>query len=526
MRKLQLICCAATLSLAAGAAEAARIVVLEVRGDDTSDFEDMLVESLKTQHDVVESRAFDRAARREGVGDDLDAGAIARVARSLDAVAVLDPLLAKRDGEWEFTIRVRGQDGKVKRKMKIELDAPRLGAKGKKKVGKAVMEVVDEVLASDVRVGKSTGKAKGKAKRGREVDDDVEVADDRGRKRAAARARDEAPADRKTRGRERDDEDDDDDDDGELGDDDDSPLPARRGGRDDEAEDDDEDDDEDDEDEDDDEDRPRKKRPRAGGREIRRAGVMVEVGSSMVTRKLTFSSRAAFDEAPRGYPGSPAPAAHVAVELYPVAIALPKNPGAILGVYAEYEKVMGLTTRTSQAMDVPMPTRQLRWVIGGKLRYSFGKSKAMPTIYAGFGVGRRAFIVDRSALPTGASLDLPDVDYRLMEPQVGLRLPVGTERIALSLGGRALLFKSAGGIQAENEYGAAKVTGVEGEGMIDAAITTKVLLRLRGSFTQIGYDFSGNGEQTYNRDGNPDTPDVGGAMDRWVSATAALAFVY
>jgi hypothetical protein len=252
---------------------------------------------------------------------------------------------------------------------------------------------------------------------------------------------------------------------------------------------------------------------------------MIEAGSSVITRKLSFTSRE-FDEAPRGYPGSPAPAAHVAGELFPVAIAKQKNVGAIIGFYGEYDKVMSLTTRTSQAMDIPLSTEQVRWTVGAKLRYAFGKAANLPSIYAGFGYGRRAFIVDRSNLPDGVGLDLPDVDYRLYEPQFGLRLPVGTDRLALSVGGRALLMKKAGAIQYDTEYGAAKITGAEGEAMIDAAITRMVLLRLRGSYTQIGYDFVGNGEQSNNRDGNPDTQDVGGAKDVWIGATAALAVIY
>ena len=527
--KLTLVSCAAMLVLAFGAtgtASAARIVVLEVRGDDTSDFEDMLVETLKAQHDVVESRAFDRAARREGVGDDLDARAIAKVARSLEAVAVVDPMLAKRDGEWEFMIKVRGQDGKVKRKMKIELDAPRLGAKGKKKVSKAVLEVLDEVLAKDA--------PKAKVKPASRVDIDTEEDDDnplpatkgkaKPKQKVAARQAD-PPVEKKARGKAREDEENDDAQDEDE--DDEDARPARSGGRDDEAdeEDLDKDNDEAEDEDDDDEDRPRKKRPKAGGREIRRNGIMVEAGSSMISRKLTFSSRD-FEQAPRGYPGSPVPAAHAAVELYPVAIVKQKHIGAIVGFFAEYDKVMSLTTRTSQAMDVPLPTAQMRWTIGAKLRYAFGKAANLPSVYAGFGVGRRAFIVDRSQLPDGVALDLPDVDYRIYEPVLGFRLPVGTERLALSVGGRVLFMKRAGSIQYDNEYGAAKITGGEGEAIIDAAITRMVLLRLRGSYTQIGYDFVGNGEQSNNRDGNPDTQDVGGARDIWIGATAALAVIY
>jgi hypothetical protein len=531
--KLPIATCAALLALALGAtgtASAARIVVLEVRGDDTSDFEDMLVDSLKGQHDVVESRAFDRAARREGVGDDLDARAIAKVARSLEAVAIIDPMLAKRDGEWEFMIKVRGQDGKVKRKMKIELDAPRLGAKGKKKVSKAILEVIDEVLDKNP-APRAVAKAKPRTVQDEEEDDNPlsaaapkgKPAKGKSKPKVAARPVDE-PAERKARGRGDDEEDEVDDDEDEE---DQEARPARRGGDGDEADEEDLDEDRDqaEDEEDDEEDRPRRKKSRSGGREIRRAGIMVETGASMITRKLSFTSRD-FEQAPRGYPGSPVPAAHAAGELYPVAIASQKNIGAILGVYGEFDKVMSLTTRTSQAMDVPLKTEQVRWTVGGKLRYAFGKAPNLPSIYAGMGYGRRAFKVDRSDLPEGVALDLPDVDYRIYEPQLGLRFPVGTERLALTVGGRFFLMKKAGAIQNPAEYGAARITGGEGEAIIDAAITRMILLRLRGSYTLIGYDFVGNGEQTNNRDGNADTQDVGGARDVWIGATAALAVIY
>ena len=53
-----------------------------------------------------------------------------------------------------------------------------------------------------------------------------------------------------------------------------------------------------------------------------------------------------------------------------------------------------------------------------------------------------------------------------------------------------------------------------------------VLLRLRGSFAQIGYDFTGNGAQTNSRDGDPDSQDVGGALDRWIGGSASLTVAY
>lgn len=509
-RTLQLATVAA-ITLFAATAEAARIVVLEVRGEDDSEFEEMLVDAIKGEHDVVESRAFDRAARREGIGDDLDARSIARVARSLEAAAVLDSLLARRDGEWELTIRVRGKDGVVKKKMKVSLDAPRLGNKGKAKVAKELLGVLDEVLTKERKKDVDDEPVRKKPKERVRVESDERDDDER----------DERPADRRRRGdRDEDDRGDDEDDRDEADDDEENPLPrakAKRTARADE-------DDEDagiDEDLDDEDLRPRRK----NRREIRRHAILFEAGAMGMQRKLTFTSRD-FPEAPKGYPGSMVPAAHVALEFYPVAITAPRSIAAGIGLFAEYDRVTSLTTRTSTAPDVALPTQQTRWTVGGKLRYAFGRAPNLPSIIAGVGYGRRSFIVDRSPLPDGATLDLPDVDYRLIEPSLTLRVPIGTERVALRLGARGLFFRSAGEIQTPSSYGAAKLTGVDGEVGLDAAVTTKIMLRLHGSYTSIGYDFVGNGEESNGRDGNPDTQDVGGASDKWMGAGASLAVIY
>lgn len=531
-RKLQLATFAA-ISLFAATAEAARIVVLEVRGEDDSEFETMLVDAIKGEHDVVEARAFDRAARREGVGDDLDARSIAKVARSLEASAVLDSLLARRDGEWELTIRVRGKDGLVKKKMKVSLDAPRLGNKGKAKVAKQLLGVLDQVLNDRGKRSREEVRSRDDRdedvdatparKRDRDDDDPDRARDrsrdrDRDRARARARARDSAAADDRDDLDDRDDRDDDSAED----DDDSDDRPRGRRGRSARLGDDDEDASLD-EDLDDD---LRPRRRRNNGREIRRPGIMVTAGGMAVQRKLVFTSSPDLERAPQGYPGSPAPAAHVAVEVYPVAIMKPKHIAGGLGFYAEYDKVMSLTTRTSQAPDVALPTTQLRWSVGAKLRYAFGSAPNLPTITLGIGLGRRAFTVDRNALPDGASLDLPDVDYKVYEPSLQLRFPIGTDRVALSLGARGLLFKSAGAIQTPEQYGAAKLTGIDGEVGIDTAVTTKVLLRLHGSYTTIGYDFVGNGAESNGRDGELESQDVGGASDTWLSAGASLAVLY
>ncbi len=515
-------------AVAPKAADAGRIVVLSVKGDDTGELEELLADAIDDTHSVVASQAFERAARREGIDDEESAAGIAKVLRTLEADLLLDAIMTREDGGYLLSISVRGKNGKVKKKMSVSLDAPRLGPKGKKKVARQLLAVVDQVIGTAGKgakpapgdtedaegdeapvVAKAKGKAakgKGKAKPGSRADDDED-----------ADAADEAPAKVRNRDRGRDDEDDPlgtegDDEEGAAAADGDEAADAADAERDDRAA-------------ASDEAEPRVRRRARSGRELRRAGVLLEVGSTAMSRRLTFDTQDDFQQAPNGYRGAPVPAGHLVVEAFPIALLKPQHVAGGIGVFFEYDRVISLTTRTSEAMNVAMPTRQMRWVVGGKLRYAFGSKANRPSIALGVGYGRRAFIVDRGGLPDGTALDLPDVDYRLYEPSLMLRVPLGTERLALAAVGKGMLFQSAGAIQDQREYGAAKITGFEAEGIIDVAITSMVLLRLRGSYCLIGYDFTGNGNQTNNRDGDPDQ-DVGGAADRWISGSASLGVAY
>jgi len=252
---------------------------------------------------------------------------------------------------------------------------------------------------------------------------------------------------------------------------------------------------------------------------------VVETGVIALKRTLSFSSRADFELPPQGYKGTFAPAGHVAVELYPAAITAPHSVVGGLGVYAAYDQVFGLVTRSTNAPDVDLTTQQVHWSVGARFRYAFGDLPNLPSVVIGVGYSRRAFTIDRSALPDGQLLDLPDVDYRAIEPSLQLRVPIGTERLALTLAAQALLMRTTGAIQQPEEYGAAKVTGVEGSVTIDAAITRRILLRLSGGMSQVGFDFNGNGRMSNMRDADPNQ-DVGGALDRWLGTSASLAVNY
>src|SRR6185295_17160718 len=109
----------------------------------------------------------------------------------------------------------------------------------------------------------------------------------------------------------------------------------------------------------------------------------------------------------------------VAGELYPIGFANRASPAAGIGFYGEYARVLKLTTRSTEATNIALPTSQVRWEVGLRFRYAFGQRPVYPSLVVSVGYGRRSFIVDRTPL-SGQTLDLPDVDYEVITPGMSL----------------------------------------------------------------------------------------------------------
>jgi hypothetical protein len=124
-------------------------------------------------------------------------------------------------------------------------------------------------------------------------------------------------------------------------------------------------------------------------------------------------------------------------------------------------------------------------------------------------------------MPTG----VPDVDYRMIDPGLQLRVPIG-KRVAVFAGGRGLLMLSAGAITEAEQYGRAHVTGGTANAGVDIVIARYVALRIAGEGTQLDMKFSGQGMLSGNVDGDPSTIDVQKARDRYYGGQATLAVMY
>lgn len=256
-----------------------------------------------------------------------------------------------------------------------------------------------------------------------------------------------------------------------------------------------------------------------------RAAVRVDFGPSASSRSLTFTSRN-FEQAPKPYKNAIVPGGRIAGDIYPLAFGNPNGIAAGIGVGGNYDKTIGLKLRSTAQLGTQFPVDQSHWSIGLRFRIAFGSKPTSPTVTLRGGLFHRKFEVDRSELQMGNVIDLPDVMYVGYDPGVDMRFPLGTKYVSLILGGEAYLVTNTGGIQKLDSYGQARVTGGEGYGGLDISVTSRVAVRLVGEASQLGFAFTGNGEQANNRDGDPTTKDVGGAADRTVGGSLTVGVVY
>lgn len=240
----------------------------------------------------------------------------------------------------------------------------------------------------------------------------------------------------------------------------------------------------------------------------------VSAGPSVSTRSLEFNHRA-FDQAPKDYKGKGVvPGVRVQGEVYPLAFS---GKGALssLGVGFKLDHTFGLKISTN-GMRYGTVVRNY----GVDLRYRLGGKRTKPSLTLAAGYARRTFMVARGT----ATVDLPDVDYQMLAPGLGFRLPSGS--VAFFGDARVLLVSSAGAIEKTNSYGPATITAFEAEAGIELTLNQRLALRLAGDLTLLGYAFKGTGDLSNNRDLDATTKDVGGASDRYLGGALTVAVSY
>lgn len=259
-------------------------------------------------------------------------------------------------------------------------------------------------------------------------------------------------------------------------------------------------------------------------RAANRAALRLDVGVSGHKRTMSFNSRS-FPEAPKNFSNGFVPGIRVEAEVYPLAFTDPNSLLAGIGLGGVFDQTLLLKVTPDSQPDTKLPVTERHYSIGPRFRYVFGDKSTSPSVTASIGYGHRSYVVKRSALMNGNTLDLPDVDYAGFEPGVQARIPLG-ERFAVVVGASALLLTSAGAIEKPDQYGQAKVLAGQAVAGVDIAITNRFAVRLAGEFAQFGFTFKGTGAQANARDMDPSTNDVGGATDRYFGGVVTFAVQY
>lgn len=256
-----------------------------------------------------------------------------------------------------------------------------------------------------------------------------------------------------------------------------------------------------------------------------RVAVRVDIGASFQNRTLTFTQRNNFPEGPKPYSNTYVPGARFEGELYPFAFSNPRSLASGFGLAGEYDRTVSLTLHTTAEPNIPVPTKQTHYSVGARFRLPFGKSATAPSVTLGLDYGKRSFSPDRSQLMSASSLDVPNTAYTAVLPVLGFRLPF-IPQLAFVASAKAMLIQDAGPIQNLDQYGRAKVFGITAQGGFDIVLGNRFAIRIVGEFTQVGFTFVGNGFRTTSLDGDPDTKDIGGALDRSIGGAATLAVLY
>ena len=483
--------------------------------NDEGGVQDAVVDALDSSDlDIVQPTKVARAEDKLGLEGDLSEKDAKKLGKELEAGAVVQATLSTKGSNkvLHFKLFVKGK--KVKG-FRIEFGSAK-SAKFKKALREKLVEKVGDL-------GGGGDDDEDKPKKKKKGDDE-----DRPKKKKGGGDEDENPLATKKKGGGDDDEDKPKKKGG--GDDDDEDKPKKKGGGD-----------------GDDEDRPHKKRTASGdddengddeihahvdledggGRAGTRYAMRVDAGISVTGRSLTFNSRP-FTEgvgAPKPYSNTPVPGARIEGEMYPLAFSNPNSGAAGLGIGGIYDRTFSLTLHNALQPTTAFPATEFRWQIGARYRIAFGKKSTSPTLTLGLDYGHRQFKVDRSNQMGGIVIDIPDVQYVGVIPNAVLRVPLGSA-VSIIVGGGSVLATSAGSIQNPEQYGQAKVTSFEAMGGLDIAIGKKFAVRLTGDFGLFGFAFTGNGAMANARDGDPSTPDVGGASDRYLGGAATFAVMY
>ncbi len=260
-----------------------------------------------------------------------------------------------------------------------------------------------------------------------------------------------------------------------------------------------------------------------GGKYARNAGADLAAGMSFTGRTLTFnfSSSLMPNQQPNGYKGAVVPGVFVNAEVYPLAFSKPSSIGAGVGLALELDRVISLQSRLGA---MTYPTSQTAYGVGLRFRLPLGKKPTLPSLKFGAGLQHLDFTI---SAPAG-SIDLPNVSYSYVDLLAGMRVPLGTPKFSLDLAFRFLAVLASGDFSnTSTGYGTGTTSGVDIMTGLEVRPTDRLTIRAGFRYTRIAFAFDGNGDNlSTNRDMDPSTKDVGGALDQYIGGYATVGWLF
>jgi hypothetical protein len=253
------------------------------------------------------------------------------------------------------------------------------------------------------------------------------------------------------------------------------------------------------------------------------------IGMSFTARSLTFNSASDLAQPPPSYKQSvPVAGGIMDATVYPMAFSH-KNSGPITGFGIEvmYDKVIKINSQKKYVDMMTMATKTAdlstiedHFVAGAVFRYPMG-----PAVIGGkFLYGHQQFSIAQ-ALPNGASTDIPNVSYSMVEPKAFLHYIV-TPQIIINAEAGLMLMTSTGAIQTAAEYGKGSSYGYEISAGLDYGLTKNLFVRAAVRYEAVSLKFGNNpASMSNNRDTDPEQ-DVFGASDVYLGGLATIGYIY
>ncbi len=241
-----------------------------------------------------------------------------------------------------------------------------------------------------------------------------------------------------------------------------------------------------------------------------RRAIDFTAGLSFTMRRMAFTYDPNRTSKPPGYKGTPVAGAVVDLAVYPLSLA--HNSTSVLtniGVTAFYDKVLVINSK--DPMGNELKSSQARYAFGAIYRHPLGKGATAPVVGGGIRYGQQSFTIDGNA-------GIPNVSYTIIDPHVFFKLPLSTKLVVNADFGY-MLITNTGNIQRADQYGAAKVAGVEGELTADYMLTGNIFARAGVRFHTVGFQFKGTGAKAMEGA-------VGGARDTYIGAAVTGGYVF